>query len=181
MLQKRHYGPIILDFFSGHSQLWASTIVLPLNARSDVHHLCAAIRNRSMFSPPVYYFCFYHCPQNWYKSGGGGVSALQANQYCQQKALFLKGEQLPSKYFLWPEFSESLQQAITTYICTYVRGITAKGIVLPEELNFAVTDQCLKSLQFSTSIKHKVEDYLLDFIYCSTLSFKSFHIPKISY
>ena len=42
-------------------------------------------------------------------------------------------------------------------------GITAKGIVLPEELNFVVIDQCLKSLQSSTFIKHKVKSYLSKF------------------
>ena len=36
-------------------------------------------------------------------------------------------------------------------------GITARGIVLPEELNFVVIDQCLKSLQSSTFVKRKVE------------------------
>ena len=42
-------------------------------------------------------------------------------------------------------------------------GITARGIILPEELNFVVIDQCLKSLQSSTFIKRKVESYLSEF------------------
>ena len=53
-------------------------------------------------------------------------------------------------------------------------GITARGIILPEELNFVVIDQCLKSLQSSTFIKRKVESYLSEF---TTVHF----IKKFSY
>ena len=123
MLQKRHYGPIILDFFSDHCQLWASTMVLPTtSARSDVH-LCTAIRNCGIFWPPLYYFCFHHCSQNWYKNVGCKGFADRPI-LAAKKALFLKGEQLPSKYFLWSEF-QKVSSVGNNYVHTY--GDNSKG------------------------------------------------------
>ena len=61
-------------------------------------------------------------------------------------------------------------------------GITARGIILPEELNFVVIDQCLKSLQSSTFIKRKVESYLSEFttvLYTLLKSFRTQLVVKL--